>query len=79
MAEPMSPLLDPRATLKDALSLMLDSDVQAGIVVHRDGSIAGLITVDEIAERMRQTAHQAAVAATPVAGADADLAEVAEP
>ena len=76
LAEPMSPLLDPRATLKDALSLMLDSDVQAGIVVHRDGSIAGLITVDEIAERMRHTAHQGAVAATPVAGADADLAEV---
>ena len=43
-------------------------DVQAGIVVDRDGAIAGLITVDEIAERMRQTAHQAAVAATPAPG-----------
>ena len=34
----MSPLLNRRATLKDALSLLLDSDVQAGIVVDRDGA-----------------------------------------
>src|SRR5690606_20191875 len=37
MAVPMSPLLNQRATLKDALSLLLDADVQAGIVVDRGG------------------------------------------
>jgi osmoprotectant transport system ATP-binding protein len=56
LAEPMSPLLNRRATLKDALSLMLDADVQAGIVVDRTGAVDGLITVDQIAELMRETA-----------------------
>jgi osmoprotectant transport system ATP-binding protein len=57
LAEPMSPLLNRRATLKDALSLMLDADVQAGIVVDRAGAVDGLITVDQIAELMRETAR----------------------
>ncbi len=37
----MSPLLDRRATLKDALSLLLDADVQAGIVVDRNRAVVG--------------------------------------
>jgi osmoprotectant transport system ATP-binding protein len=57
MAEPMSPLLNQRATLKDALSLLLDADVQAGIVVDRHGRTLGLVTVDMIAEVMRQGDH----------------------
>jgi osmoprotectant transport system ATP-binding protein len=56
MAESMSPLLNRRTTLKDALSLLLDADVQAGIVVDRHESILGLVTVDMIADRMRETA-----------------------
>jgi osmoprotectant transport system ATP-binding protein len=56
MAVPMSPLLDRRTTLKDALSLLLDADVQAGIVVDRRGSILGLVTVEMIAEFMRDSA-----------------------
>jgi osmoprotectant transport system ATP-binding protein len=56
MADAMSPLLNRRTTLKDALSLLLDADVQAGIVVDRTGSVLGLVTVDMIAERMRETA-----------------------
>jgi osmoprotectant transport system ATP-binding protein len=52
----MSPLLDRRTTLKDALSMLLDADVQAGIVVDRRGAILGLLTVDVIADRMRETA-----------------------
>jgi osmoprotectant transport system ATP-binding protein len=55
-AVPMSPLLNRRTTLKDALSLLLDADVQAGIVIDRHGAVVGLLTVDMIAERMRQTA-----------------------
>jgi osmoprotectant transport system ATP-binding protein len=58
LAIPMSPLLDRRTTLKDALSLLLDADVQAGIVVDRSGAVLGLLTVDMIADRMRDTAGQ---------------------
>jgi osmoprotectant transport system ATP-binding protein len=60
MASPMSPLLDRRTTLKDALSLLLDADVQAGIVVDRRGAVLGLVTVEMIAARMRDTAGEAA-------------------
>ncbi|HEX5147515.1 MAG TPA: ABC transporter ATP-binding protein [Candidatus Limnocylindrales bacterium] len=56
MAESMSPLVNRRTTLKDALSMLLDADVQAGIVVDRRGSVLGLVTADMIADRMRQTA-----------------------
>ena len=38
----MSPLLSPETTLKDALSMMLDADVHAGIVVDRAGRVSGL-------------------------------------
>jgi hypothetical protein len=57
MAVPMSPLLNQRATLKDALSLLLDADVQAGIVVDGHGKAVGLVTVEMIAEVMRQGDH----------------------
>ena len=53
----MSPLLNRRATLKDALSLLLDADVQAGIVVDRDGRVLGIVTVEMIAEVMREGDH----------------------
>jgi osmoprotectant transport system ATP-binding protein len=57
MATPMSPLFNRRATLKDALSLLLDSDVQTGIVVDRHGAMLGIVTADMIAERMRGGEH----------------------
>lgn len=53
---PAQPLLDRRATLKDALSLLLDADVQAGIVVDRARRVLGLVTVDGIATLLRETA-----------------------
>ncbi len=53
MAIPMSPLLDRETTLKDALSMLLDADVQAGIVVDPRGRLLGLVTVDTIAAQMR--------------------------
>jgi osmoprotectant transport system ATP-binding protein len=53
MAVATSPLLDRRTTLKDALSMLLDADVQAGIVVDRSGAVEGLVTADMISERMR--------------------------
>jgi osmoprotectant transport system ATP-binding protein len=53
MAFAMSPLLDRRTTLKDAFSMLLEADVQAGIVVGQTGAVEGLVTADMIAERMR--------------------------
>ena len=41
MANPVSPTVNRRTTLKDALSMMLDADVQTGIVVDRDGRDPG--------------------------------------
>jgi osmoprotectant transport system ATP-binding protein len=58
MAEAMSPLLNRRTTLKDALSLLLDAGVQAGIVVDRTGAVLGVVTADTIAELMRETARE---------------------
>ncbi|HYH93080.1 MAG TPA: ABC transporter ATP-binding protein [Candidatus Saccharimonadales bacterium] len=69
MANPVSPQLDKRTTLKDALSLMLDADVQTGIVVDRTGAAQGLLTLETIARRMREGEH--APAFTP----DVDAAE----
>ncbi len=77
MGIPMSPLLNRRTTLKDALSLLLDADVQAGIVVDRAGAVRGLVTVEMIAERMRDTAGDDRFGALPQD--DTDLAATARP
>ncbi|HEY6057602.1 MAG TPA: ABC transporter ATP-binding protein [Candidatus Limnocylindrales bacterium] len=53
-AIPMSPLLNRRTTLKDALSLLLDADVQAGILVDRNGSVLGIVTAGMIADWFRE-------------------------
>ncbi len=53
---PAVPLLDRRATLKDALSILLDADVHAGIVVDRERRVRGLVTVAGIAALLRETA-----------------------
>jgi osmoprotectant transport system ATP-binding protein len=57
MADPVSPSVNKRTTLKDALSMMLDADVQAAIVVDRSGAVQGILTVDRIIEMMRQGDH----------------------
>ncbi len=57
MANPVSPQLDRRTTLKDALSMMLDADVQTGIVVDRTGAVQGLLTIDAVARKMRDGEH----------------------
>jgi osmoprotectant transport system ATP-binding protein len=63
MATAMSPFLDRHTTLKDALSMLLASDVQAGILVDGRGAYEGLITADMIAERMRSRPNAPDVAA----------------
>jgi hypothetical protein len=49
----MSPQLNRRTTLKDALALLLDADVQAGVVLDRHDGLVSVVTVDEIAAWMR--------------------------
>ena len=52
-AQPGQPTLAPQTTLKDALSMMLDSDVSAGVVVDHDGRVMGLLSYDRIAAALR--------------------------
>jgi osmoprotectant transport system ATP-binding protein len=52
-ADPTSPLLNRRSTLKDATSLLLDEEVRSGVVVDRAGRIMGLLTLDAVIEWMR--------------------------
>ncbi len=54
-----SPLLDRRTTLKDALSMLLEDDVQAGVVVDRRGVFRGLITVAQLSSFLRDTSRDA--------------------
>jgi osmoprotectant transport system ATP-binding protein len=75
LAEAMSPLLDRRTTLHDALSLLLDADVQAGIVTDRTGAVRGIVTVDQIAELMRETADPRSVALAVAAAEAPDQAD----
>jgi len=65
LASPMSPLLEGRTTLKDALSMLLDAGVQEGILVDGDGRVAGLIGLDAIiAELSAPVAGNAAAVPT---------------
>jgi len=51
--ESTSPLLDRRTTLKDALSMLLDADVQVGLVVDRTGALRGMVTIRDVMAWMR--------------------------
>jgi osmoprotectant transport system ATP-binding protein len=73
MANPVSPTVNKRTTLKDALSMMLDADVQTGIVVDRNGAVQGLLTVDAVAAIMRAGEH------APAFDHDLDEPDVEEP
>jgi CBS domain containing-hemolysin-like protein len=47
-ATPGSPTVQPETTLRDALSVMLSSSVQLGVVVDERERVLGLISVDAI-------------------------------
>jgi CBS domain-containing protein len=49
----MSPLLEPETTLKDAFSMLIEADVQAGIVVDPAGRVRGFVTTDGIERQLR--------------------------
>jgi osmoprotectant transport system ATP-binding protein len=50
------PLLEPDSTLRDALSAMLGSAVQEGVVVDERGRLLGTLTVDAVSSVLRQEA-----------------------
>jgi osmoprotectant transport system ATP-binding protein len=65
-ATPGAPTVEPESTLRDALSTMLGSSVQLGVVVDGHGRVVGLVSVDAIGDRLR----------APVRGADGALQAV---
>ena len=52
-AVPGSPTLEPETTLRDALSVMLGSSVQQGVVVDDAERVLGVVSVDAISEVLR--------------------------
>jgi osmoprotectant transport system ATP-binding protein len=62
-ATPGAPTLELESTLRDALSAMLTSSVQLGVVVDERDAVIGLISVDSISEVLRAPV----AAAAPVA------------
>ena len=67
-ATPGAPTVEMETTLRDALSALLGSSVQLGVVVNELGAVVGLVSVDAIGERLRN----------PVRAADGQLHEVGE-
>ena len=68
-ATPGAPTVQPETTLRDALSALLASSVQLGVVVDGRDRVLGLVSVDAIGDRLR----------APVRGADGELHEVGGP
>jgi osmoprotectant transport system ATP-binding protein len=54
-ATPGSPTLQPETTLRDALSTMLGSSVQLGVVVDEHERLLGLVSVDAISDVLRSS------------------------
>ncbi len=52
-ADPTSPILDRRDTLKDATSRLLDEEVGVGVVVDREGRVLGLLTLAAVMDWMQ--------------------------
>jgi osmoprotectant transport system ATP-binding protein len=68
-AMPGAPTVQPESTLRDALSAMLSSSVQLGVVVDEGDRVVGLISVDAISDALR----------APVKTAGGQLRPVGEP
>ena len=65
-ATPGAPTVQPETTLRDALSALLASSVQLGVVVDDRERVLGLVSVDAIGARLR----------SPVTGADGEVTPV---
>ena len=68
-ATPGAPTVQPETTLRDALSALLGSSVQLGVVVDDRDRVIGLVSVDAIGERLRE----------PVRAADEVRREASQP
>jgi len=55
-ATPGAPTVQPETTLRDALSAMLSSSVQLGVVVDASDRVIGLVSVDAIGDSLRMHA-----------------------
>jgi osmoprotectant transport system ATP-binding protein len=58
-ATPGAPTVQPETTLRDALSTLLGSSVQLGVVVDARERVIGLVSVDAIGERLREPVRDA--------------------
>jgi osmoprotectant transport system ATP-binding protein len=58
-ATPGSPTVQPESTLRDALSVMLGSSVQLGVVVDESERVLGVVSVDAISDVLRAPAGSA--------------------
>jgi osmoprotectant transport system ATP-binding protein len=58
LADPSSPFLTSESTLRDALSLLLATDVQTGVVVDERGRYRGAIGAADIATVLRPTSDR---------------------
>ena len=74
-ADPMSPLLDRRTTLKDATSRLLDEEVRNGVVVDRSGRVLGLLTLRAIMDWMQDDRSRDVPEDIAVAVTDAVMAQ----
>ena len=53
-ATPGAPTVEPETTLRDALSMLLSSSVQLGVVVDARERVLGLVSVEAVGERLRE-------------------------
>ena len=68
-ATPGAPTVQPETTLRDALSAMLSSSVQHGVVVDDRERVQGLISVDAISALLREpVSEQEPASASPASG-----------
>jgi osmoprotectant transport system ATP-binding protein len=65
-ATPGAPTVEPETTLRDALSALLGSSVQLGVVVDDHDRVLGLVSVDAIGERLREPVRSASGSIRPV-------------
>jgi osmoprotectant transport system ATP-binding protein len=51
--DPSSPIFPPETTLRDALSMLLATSVQTGVLVEEDGRYRGVLTLEAVAAALR--------------------------
>src|SRR4051794_848151 len=66
LAESMSPLFEPRDTLKDALGRLLGAGVEMGIAVDDSGRLRGLLTFADFGDLLRDPADSDSPVGAPV-------------